>query len=163
MKKILFLFLAINMFSFSEIKDQIKIIPMEELREIEKKIDEVERKNEVKIYVKTVSGEESMQVENPQKTVMIILQKISETKYATELKFTEDLRMEEKDKEIDLLLNYAKDKIFKKDFNGYIISILDGVSNILENRSKDSEKANIEELESVDEGLDLNIEIESEE
>lgn len=157
MKKILFLFLAINMFSFSEMEDQIKIISMGELRQIEKKIDEVERKNEVKIFVKTVNGEESMQVENPQKTVMIIIQKISETKYATELKFTEDLRMEERDKEIDLLLNYTKEKIFKKDFKGYIISILDGVSSILESRREINE----EESEIADEGLDLNVEEES--
>lgn len=137
MFKLVILFLMINILSFGKIEDGLNLLNLKETRRIEKLIDTIENKKDIVIYIKTVNGEESIQLENPQKTVMVIIQKINEEKIVSELKFTEDLRMEEKEHDLNLILTDNKDYIFDKKYEDYFENLLIGIEKLMDTSKKE--------------------------
>ncbi|MFK4786020.1 hypothetical protein [Fusobacterium sp. MFO224] len=137
MFRIVILFLMINILSFAKIEDGLNLLKLKEKRRIEKLITKIENKKDVDIYLKTVNGEESIQLENPQKTIMIIVQKINDDKIASELKFTEDLRMEEKEHDLNLILTDNKDYIFNKQYEDYFQNLLVGINKLIDTSKKE--------------------------
>lgn len=137
MFRIVFLFLMINILSFGKIEDGLNLLNLKDKRRIEKLITKIENNKDIIIYIKTVNGEESMQLENPQKTVMIIIQKINDEKIASELKFTEDLRMEDKEHDLNLILVNNKDYMFDAKYENYFENILIGIDKLIDYSEKE--------------------------
>lgn len=137
MFRIVFLFLMINILSFGKIEDGLNLLNLKDKRRIEKLITKIENNKDIIIYIKTVNGEESMQLENPQKTVMIIIQKINNEKIASELKFTEDLRMEDKEHDLNLILVNNKDYMFDAKYENYFENILVGIDKLIDSSEKE--------------------------
>lgn len=125
MKKIILtIFLLVCSISFGELKDNIGLFSEEDAAVVNEAIEKLEKEKEIKIYLNTVIGEESFQIENPQKTFIITYQKIGKNVVVTELKFTEDLRMGDKSQEIDLILDALKEQLFEKNYVGYTLSLI---------------------------------------
>ena len=143
MKKIILtIFLFVYSVSFGELKDNIGLFSEEEAVTVNEAIEKLEKEKEIKIYLNTVIGEESFQIENPQKTFIITYQKIGKNVVVTELKFTEDLRMGDKSQEIDLILDALKEQLFEKNYVGYTTALLEQVGNFitLEQKEDDEEQ-----------------------
>ena len=143
MKKIILtIFLLVCSISFGELKDNIGLFSEEEAVTVNEAIEKLEKEKEIKIYLNTVIGEESFQIENPQKTFIITYQKIGKNVVVTELKFTEDLRMGDKSQEIDLILDALKEQLFEKNYVGYTTALLEQVGNFitLEQKEDDEEQ-----------------------
>lgn len=137
MFRIVFLFLMINILSFGKIEDGLNLLNLKDKRRIEKLITKIENSKDIIIYIKTVNGEESIQLENPQKTVMIIVQKINDEKVASELKFTEDLRMEDKEHDLNLILVNNKDYMFDAKYEDYFENVLIGIDKLVDYSEKE--------------------------
>lgn len=143
MKKIILtIFLLVCSISFGELKDNIGLFSEEDAAVVNEAIEKLEKEKEIKIYLNTVIGEESFQIENPQKTFIITYQKIGKNVVVTELKFTEDLRMGDKSQEIDLILDALKEQLFEKNYVGYTTALLEQVGNFitLERKEDDEEQ-----------------------
>ena len=143
MKKIILtIFLLVCSISFGELKDNIGLFSEEDAAVVNEAIEKLEKEKEIKIYLNTVIGEESFQIENPQKTFIITYQKIGKNVVVTELKFTEDLRMGDKSQEIDLILDALKEQLFEKNYVGYTTALLEQVGNFitLEQKEDDEEQ-----------------------
>ena len=143
MKKIILtIFLLVCSISFGELKDNIGLFSEEDAAVVNEAIEKLEKEKEIKIYLNTVIGEESFQIENPQKTFIITYQKIVKNVVVTELKFTEDLRMGDKSQEIDLILDALKEQLFEKNYVGYTTALLEQVGNFitLEQKEDDEEQ-----------------------
>ena len=143
MKKIILtILLFVCSVSFGELKDNIGLFSEEDAAVVNEAIEKLEKEKEIKIYLNTVIGEESFQIENPQKTFIITYQKIGKNVVVTELKFTEDLRMGDKSQEIDLILDALKEQLFEKNYVGYTTALLEQVGNFitLEQKEDDEEQ-----------------------
>ena len=143
MKKIILtIFLLVCSISFGELKDNIGLFSEEDAAVVNEAIKKLKKEKEIKIYLNTVIGEESFQIENPQKTFIITYQKIGKNVVVTELKFTEDLRMGDKSQEIDLILDALKEQLFEKNYVGYTTALLEQVGNFitLEQKEDDEEQ-----------------------
>lgn len=143
MKKIILtIFLFMCSVSFGELKDNIGLFSEEDAVIVNEAMEKLEKEKEIKIYLNTVIGEESFQIENPQKTFIITYQKIGKNVVVTELKFTEDLRMGDKSQEIDLILDALKEQLFEKNYVGYTTALLEQIGNFitLEQKEDDEEQ-----------------------
>ena len=143
MKKIILtIFLFMCSISFGELKDNIGLFSEEDAVIVNEAMEKLEKEKEIKVYLNTVIGEESFQIENPQKTFIITYQKIGKNVVVTELKFTEDLRMGDKSQEIDLILDALKEQLFEKNYVGYTTALLEQVGNFitLEQKEDDEEQ-----------------------
>lgn len=149
MKKIMCFILASFIFSnsFAGIKDEIKSLNSESIKNIEKVIEKLESDQKIKLYVNIFNGEESFQVKDPQQTIIFNIQKISEDEIATELNFSEDLNMENKSSEMEIVLDYYQKYLYEKKYEEYIVGVISGIEQLLISQKKD-EKEEIENFES---------------
>lgn len=132
MKKIILTaFLMLCTVSFGEIKDNISLFSEEDTNVINEVIEKAEKEKDIKIYLNTVIGQESFQLENPQKTFIITYQKIGKDIIVTELKFTEDLKMGDKAQEIDLVLDSLKDRLFEKNYVEYTKNLIEQINTLI--------------------------------
>lgn len=147
MKKIIMFFVILcSSISFAEVKDNVGLFSPEEVTTINTTIEKLEKEKDIKIYLNTVIGEESFQIENPQKTLIITYQKIGKDIIVTELKFTEDLRMGDKAQEIDLILDSLKEKLFAKQYLDYTVNLIDEVGkNIVVEQKEEVQEENFPE------------------
>lgn len=142
MKKLItVLFFILSVFSFGEIKDNIGLFGEAEKESINEVIEKIENEKEIKIYLNTVIGQESFQLENPQKTFIITYQQMSKNVIITELKFTEDLGMSDKSQELDLVLDSLKDYVFDYNYMEYTKSLLEQVSALISEQSEDEQNS----------------------
>lgn len=132
MFRLIFLFLIVNILSFGKLEDELDLLNLKEKRNIEKIIEKIEKKKDIVVYVKTVNGEETILLENPQKTIMVIIQKLEDDKIASELKFTEDLRMEEKEHELNLILTDNKEYMFNGEYEKYLEKVLIQIDEVVD-------------------------------
>lgn len=132
MFRLIILFLIVNILSFGKLEDELDLLNLKEKRNIEKIIEKIEKKKDIVVYVKTVNGEETILLENPQKTIMVIIQKLEDDKIASELKFTEDLRMEEKEHELNLILTENKEYMFNGEYEKYLEKVLIQIDEVVD-------------------------------
>lgn len=142
MKKIITaLFFTVFISAFGEIKDSIGLFSDTQKAEIDTVIEKIEKEKEIKIYLNTVIGEESFQIENPQKTFIITYQQINKDVIVTELKFTEDLGMSAKSQEIDLVLDSLKEYVFQYDYVEYTKQLLEQINTFIVKISEEEQEA----------------------
>lgn len=142
MKKFLLFFFVIFSISFSELKDGLNLFSEEDKKILTEVIEELEEKNELKIYVITSEYGEGYVVENPERTIIINVQKIDKKKIKIEESFTNDLNMQEKEKEINLLLDNLEVLVTKEEYVKYIEEVLRNSIEIyrtIDNEELDSE------------------------
>lgn len=148
MRKILCGILATIIFSNSlaGIKDETKTLNDESIKRIEKLIEKIENSQKIKLYVNIFNGEESFQVKDPQQTLIFNIQKISESEIGAELNFSEDLNMENKSTEIEMVLDYYQKDLYEKKYEEYITNILNALEQVLISQKNDEaeEKKEIE-------------------
>lgn len=141
MKKIITaLFFTVFISAFGEIKDSIGLFSDTQKAEIDTVIEKIEKEKEIRIYLNTVIGEESFQIENPQKTFIITYQQINKDVIVTELKFTEDLGMSAKSQEIDLVLDSLKDYVFQYNYVEYTKQLLEQVNTLITKASEEEQE-----------------------
>lgn len=87
----------------------------------------------------TVVGQESFQLENPQKTFIITYQEIGKNIVVTELKFTEDLKMGNKSQDVDIILDSLKDYAFNKDYVNYSKVLINEIGKLIEKVDEEEE------------------------
>ncbi len=142
MKKIILAaFLGLCTLSFGEIKDNVGLFSETEKTAISEIIEKIEQEKEIKIYLNTVIGEESYQLENPQKTFIITYQQISKDIIITELKFTEDLGMSSKSQELDLILDSLKDQVFDYNYMEYTKTLLEQVNTLIPKETEEEKNS----------------------
>lgn len=140
MKKILLtLFILICSLSFGEIKDNIGLFSEDDKTIIEAEISKLEKEKDIKVYLNTVVGQESFQLENPQKTFIITYQEIGKNIVVTELKFTEDLKMGNKSQDVDIILDSLKDYAFNKDYVNYSKVLINEIGKLIEKVDEEEE------------------------
>lgn len=140
MKKILLtLFILICSLSFGEIKDNIGLFSEDDKTVIEAEIRKLEKEKDIKVYLNTVVGQESFQLENPQKTFIITYQEIGKNIVVTELKFTEDLKMGNKSQDVDIILDSLKDYAFNKDYVNYSKVLINEIGKLIEKVDEEEE------------------------
>lgn len=140
-KLILAIFFAVFAVSFGEIKDNIGLFGDTEKETINEIIEKIENEKELKIYLNTVIGQETYQLANPQKTVIITYQQLSKDVIITELKFTEDLGMSDKAQELDLMLDSLKDYVFDYNYMEYTKKLLEQVNTLIVPQSQDEKNS----------------------
>lgn len=120
MKKIFLLFFALFSISFCEIKDNINIFTEAERKSLEEQIDSLQKKYEIKIFVVTSEYGEGYILENPERTLIINIQKSSDKLVKVEESFTNDMNMQEKDKDISLLIDNLEHFLLQKNYVKYV-------------------------------------------
>ena len=131
MKKIILGILSLSLIAFGEIRDEVNILTKLEKENIEKIIEKIEKEKKIKIFLNIFDGEESFQIQNPQRSIILNIQKISLDIIATELSFTGDLKLDDKKLESDLILENAKEIIFKEEYSKYIIEVIEEISDLV--------------------------------
>ncbi|MBS9776129.1 MAG: hypothetical protein KGV57_03455 [Fusobacterium sp.] len=133
-KKILVLlsFLIFSLLSFSQINDTSNLFTETQKEEINKKTEEIKKEKEMLIFINTFNEDEGFVINNPERALIINLKKIAEEKYKVEVSFSKDIDVEEKREDIDKLLNESGEILEDKEYSDYVLAILDGVYETLE-------------------------------
>ncbi len=150
MRKIITIILSIFIMSkvFAGIKDETNTLDFKSIRRIERVIEKIENNKKIKIYINIFAGEESFHPEDPQRTVIFDIQKLSEDKVSIELKFSEDLNIENKSIELSAILDNYKKELYEGKYEEYIVGILDCIDKVL--ASEEAEEKEIKAEENIE-------------
>lgn len=121
MKKVLLVFFALFSISFCEIKDDLDIFNATEEKTLGEQIDILQKKHGIKIIVVTSEYGDSYILENPEKTLIMNIQKSGENIVKIEENFTNDMNMQEKDNDISLLIDNLEPFLLKKEYVKYLV------------------------------------------
>lgn len=130
MKKCIVLFFILFSFINAELKDNINLFSKEEKEKINIQIEQLYKKYNIKVYVITSDYGEGYVLENPERTLVINVQKGSNKKIKIEESFTNDMNMNEKNEELTLLVDNLEQYILKEDYAKYIQEFMDGALEI---------------------------------
>lgn len=140
MKKVLSLFFFIfNIFCFGAINDSLNLLNENDKKLIEEKIEEIKNTRKISSYVNTMQLGEGFKVTDPERTFILNLKKDGKM-VDVELSFSKDIPVEEKQEEINKILDSASDILEEKEYKKYIITILDGISISLQDVEIDDDK-----------------------
>ncbi|WP_027128034.1 hypothetical protein [Fusobacterium perfoetens] len=142
MKKIIKFFI-INMFIFSlafaKVNMEKDILNFKELRRVERAIEKLENSKNIKVYLNIFEGENDFYTENPQKVLIFNIQNIETDELGIELKFSEDLNMEEKSVDLGIILDNFKKELYNREYEKYIIGVLEALEKVIpEEENEDS-------------------------
>ncbi|MCI6152559.1 MAG: hypothetical protein MR673_05460 [Fusobacterium perfoetens] len=142
MKKIIKFFI-INMFIFSlafaKVNMEKDILNFKELRRVERAIEKLENSKNIKVYLNIFEGENDFYTENPQKVLIFNIQNIETDELGIELKFSEDLNMEEKSVDLGIILDNFKKELYNREYEKYIIGVLEALEKVIpEEKNEDS-------------------------
>lgn len=140
MKKVLSLFFfIINIFCFGSVNDSLNLLNENDKKLIEEKIEEIKNTRKISSYVNTMQLGEGFKVTDPERTFILNLKKDGKM-VDVELSFSKDIPVEEKQEEINKILDSASDILEEKEYKKYIITILDGISISLQDVEIDDDK-----------------------
>lgn len=131
-KYIIILFFLLSCLSFASIRDTLNIIPKADVDRIEKKIQEIYNKREVRVYLNTLEAGEGFQVTDPERTVLLNLNR-DKGQVKVQLSFSKDIDVEDDEDQINLILENASPLLVAGKPGEYAYQILDGVEYLLEN------------------------------
>lgn len=142
MKKIIKFFI-INMFIFSlafaKVNMEKDILNFKELRRVERAIEKLENSKNIKVYLNIFEGENDFYTENPQKVLIFNIQNIETDELGIELKFSEDLNMEDKSVDLGIILDNYKKELYNREYEKYIIGVLEALEKVIpEEENEDS-------------------------
>ncbi|NME35665.1 MULTISPECIES: hypothetical protein [Fusobacterium] len=142
MKKIIKFFI-INVFIFSltfaKVNIEKDILNFKEIRRVERAIEKLENSKNIKVYLNIFEGENDFYTENPQKVLIFNIQNIETDELGIELKFSEDLNMEDKSVDLGIILDNYKKDLYNRDYEKYIIGVLEALEKVIpEEENEDS-------------------------
>ncbi len=142
MKKVLILFLTIYMgvFSFSQIDDRLGALTKEEKAKLEKKVEEVSEATDLEFYVNYFKGEDTLQLKEVQKSVIINLQRVDEDNLKVSLNFTQDIDIEEYRGEIENILDNLEEILNEGKNLEYSMELLGSLEDVLVKAKKADEE-----------------------
>ncbi|WP_300328023.1 hypothetical protein [Fusobacterium sp.] len=150
MKKIIMIILSFIIMNeiFAGIKDETNTFDFKAIRRIDRSIEKIESSKKIKIYINIFDGEESFHPEDPQRTVIFDIQKINKDEISVELKFSEDLNLENKSVELSAILDNYKKELYEGKYEEYIVGVLDSIDKVL--ASEEAEEKEIEAEENIE-------------
>ncbi len=130
MKKCVILFFILFSFLNAELKDNINLFTSEEKEKLNIHIEKLYKKYNIKINVITSDYGEGYVLENPERTVVINIQKGANKKIKIEESFTNDMNMNEKDKELSDLIDGLEHYILEEKYGAYVDEFIEGALSI---------------------------------
>lgn len=134
MKKIIKFFI-INIFIFSITLAKVNIendcLTFKEIRRIERVIERLENSKNIKVYLNIFDGEEDFYPKIPEKVLIFNIQDIETEEVGIELKFSEDLNMEDKSVDIGIILDNYRNELYNREYEKYIIGVLEALEKII--------------------------------
>lgn len=142
MKKVLILFLTIYMgvLSFSQIDDRLGALNKEETAKLEKKVEEVSEATDLEFYVNYFKGEDTLQLKEVQKSVIINLQRVDEDNLKVSLNFTQDIDIEEYRGDIENILDNLEEILNEGKNLEYSMELLGSLEEVLLKAKKADEE-----------------------
>lgn len=138
--KLIFLFFLVFTFSMGEIRDQLNLFPKENIPKLEEAINKFENNNEIRFYLITSQYGEGFVVENPEKTMILNIQKNNENgDFSIESSFSRDLDMEGNEEDLNFLLDNLETFLEKKTSDNvkYVEEYLEGINDIFKKNNID--------------------------
>ncbi|MGL4687329.1 MAG: hypothetical protein ACRCVS_01430 [Fusobacteriaceae bacterium] len=140
MKKwIVIIMCCLSVQSFTEIRDGIKIFSKEKIESLNSKIKEFESKNEIRFFLVTNAFGEDFSIENPEKAIILSIKKDNLGTISVEQNFTRDIKIEENEEEVNLLIDNIVGFLKNGEIDKYVEEFIVGINDILQN---DGEKEN---------------------
>lgn len=130
MKKCIILFFILFSFLNAELKDNINLFTSEEKEKLNVHIEKLYKKYNIKINVITSDYGEGYVLENPERTVVVNIQKGANKKIKIEESFTNDMNMNEKDKELSDLIDGLEHYILEEKYGAYVDEFIEGALSI---------------------------------
>lgn len=133
MKKVLILFLTMYMsiLSFSEVNDKLGILNEEEKVKLEKKIEEVSETTDLRFYVNYFKEEDTLQLKETEKSVIINLLKVDENNLKVSINFTQDMDVEEYREEVENILDNLEEILREGKNLEYSVELLGSLEEVL--------------------------------
>lgn len=131
LKKILVGMVILGNILFAQVNDNLNLFKEQDKTLINEKIEKFQDATGIKVYVNTLIPDEGFEIENPEKAIILNFRQKENNIINVEVKFTQDLNMEEKDEEMNVLLNNLEEFINKKDYGDYTVEFLDGTQELL--------------------------------
>lgn len=134
MKKFLVILGLITVFGNASagVNDTLNILSEDEKNRVESKINELEEKRKIHIYVNTLPVNEGFSVNDPEKMIILNIKKDENGKEKIELSFSKDINAEDYQDGINLVLNNAEETLAKGEAGNYAIEILEGIDGVLD-------------------------------
>ena len=126
MKKCIILFFILFSFLNAELKDDINLFTSEEKEKLNTHIEKLYKKYNIIINVITSEYGEGYVLENPERTVVVNIQKSANKKIKIEESFTNDMNMNEKDKELSDLIDSSEHYILEEKYGAYVDEFIEG-------------------------------------
>ncbi|MGL6115487.1 MAG: hypothetical protein ACRC1R_10750 [Cetobacterium sp.] len=131
LKKCFLGIIFISTIIFAQINDNLNILNDGDKTLIQEKIEELKEKNDIKVYVNTLISGEGFEIEDPEKSILINFTQKDDKTVNVEIKFTQDLNMEEKGPELDILLDNLEQFVKEKKYGEYTVEFLNGTQELL--------------------------------
>jgi len=128
-KKILFLLFIVFSITFGQVNDSRNYLKENDKQEIEKKISDIESKNDITYYVNL--GKKIDDTEIMEKTIILNLIPDGKNVVNAELKFTQDIDTSPYEEKIENVLVEGEVLVTKKQYKEFILSVLDTSEEIM--------------------------------
>ncbi len=144
MKKLIIVIMCyLSVQSFAEIRDEIKIFSSEKIEVLNSKIKEFEDTNDIRFFLITNAFGENFSLESPEKAIVINIQKNNLGNMNVEENFTRDIKIEEHEDEINLLIDNLEPFLKSGEIDKYVEEFISGVDDILKKNDKKEENQDL--------------------
>lgn len=135
LKKVIGILLVSSSLVLAQVNDNLNLFNEEQKQALVLKTDEIHEKTGIKIFVNTLIDGEGFQLTTPERAIILNITKGEDDKSKVQFKFTQDLNMEEKDEELNLLLDNLDQFAKNKEYGTYTIEALNGLDEILKEKT----------------------------
>lgn len=168
MKKLILgtIFFVATMISYAEIKDELNLFKDTEKAEMQEKIEALKGEFGTTIYVTTLPTGETFIPAVMEKVIVINFnkEKDSSDKISVQLKFTPDLNMENKEDEINEILESSAHLIEAEKNSEYTLALLEGMKETFKEKSEETSEIETSDVSEAEEPQEeVKIEEQSEE
>lgn len=116
----------------AQVNDNLNLFNEEDKKNLALKVEEILEKREVKVYINTLIDGEGFQLVQPEKSIVLNINKENPETQRVQINFTQDLNMEEKEEEIGLLLDNVEQFMKSQQYGTYTLETLNGLDEILQ-------------------------------
>lgn len=142
---ILFLIFSISVVSFSDVNDKIGFLKDDEKTQVEAKVEEASESTGLNFHVNYVGSDETTQLKEEEKSVIINLVKADGNTLKVRVNFTQDIQIEEYKEEIEGTLDNLEDFIEKGQNLQYSLELIGNVEEVIK-KSQSLQKTETEEF-----------------
>lgn len=143
-KRIMFLILIVFTCSFGQVNDSGNYLTTEEKQEVEKKLSEIEKNGDIVYHINL--GRKMDEKDIVEKAIILDIIPDGKNDINVKLKFTQDIDTSAYEEEIDNLLIEGEEAIVKKEYEKFILSVLDVSEKIVDDIEVDKQKIQKQEV-----------------